>query len=66
MFVKKLKALFVTLFLSTLLVIAGCASTEHYHATGTNSTPEPGKIDKNKTHKKNEDSEESDDMERLD
>jgi hypothetical protein len=61
--IKKLKAVFAALFLSTLLIIAGCASTYEYPATGTNRTPASGEIDKDKIHKKKED---SDDMERLD
>ncbi len=63
MLIKKLKALFAALFLSTLLFMAGCASTDGYPVTGTNRTPASGEIDKDKIHKKKED---SDDMERLD
>jgi hypothetical protein len=61
--IKKLKTLFVALFLSTLLIISGCASTDEYPATGTNRTPASGEIDKDQIHKKKEG---SDDMERLD
>lgn len=63
MLMKKIKLLFAALFLSILLVIAGCASTDDYPVTGSNRTSKSGEIDKDKIHKKNSD---SDDMERLD
>jgi outer membrane murein-binding lipoprotein Lpp len=55
---KKVKILLAAIFLSSLLVIAGCASSMQHVPT-----PASGKIDKDKIHKKNGD---SDDMERLD
>lgn len=60
---NKIKALLAAAFLATLLMIGGCASTEHYPVPDNRRTESSKEIDKDKIHKKTGD---SDDMERLD